>query len=236
MKIWKMLGCLVLLCVIICGCVIVGTEAQTNEEEQNAAENGTQNEADNTPPTENEGEQPPTEGSVVVTPAYSEGLRFRSNGDGTCALSGIGSCTSSCILIPPKSPAGDTVTEILPYALKDSIVGAVEIPTTVKTITAASFAGCRRLAYIRVATGNEWYSEYDGALYAANYGTLIYCPAGRTGELKLHTALSRIAAGAFAECTGLSAVIYQGSTAAWHGVIVGDENNALYAAGFRFGA
>ena len=235
MKIWKMLGCLALLCVIICGCVIVGTEAQANEEEANATENGAQDEAGNVLGTENGGGQPPTEGSVVVTPTYSEGLRFRSNGDGTCALSGIGSCTSSCILIPPQSPTGDTVTEILPYALKDSIVGAVEIPTTMKTITAASFAGCRRLSYIRVATGNEWYSEYEGVLYSANYGTLIYCPAGRTGELKLHTALSRIAAGAFAECTGLSAVIYQGSTAAWHGVIVGDENNALYAAGFRFG-
>ncbi len=238
MKIWKMLGCLVLLCVIICGCVVIGTEAETGNgtEENNAADSGTGEGTPDNLVSESNGVQKPTVGSVVVTPKYSEGLRFRSNGDGTCALAGIGSCTSSCILIPPTSPAGDTVTEILPYALKDSIIGAVEIPSTVQTISAASFAGCQRLAYVRVAEGNEWYSEYDGVLYSANGGTLIYCPAGRTGELKLHTALSRIAAGAFADCTGLTTVVYQGSTAAWHNVIVGDENNALYAAGFRFGA
>ncbi len=236
MKIWKMLGCLVLLCVIICGCVVIGTEAETGEGKGNVQENGTGEGTPDTLMSESGGEQEPTVGSVVVTPTYSEGLRFRSNGDGTCALAGIGSCTSSCILIPPTSPAGDTVTEILPYALQDSIIGAVEIPATVQTISAASFAGCKRLAYVRVAAGNEWYSEYDGVLYSANGSTLIYCPAGRTGELKLHTALTRIAAGAFADCAGLTAVVFQGSTAAWHNVIVGDENNALYAAGFRFGA
>ena len=117
MKIWKMLGCLVLLCVIICGCVVIGTEAETGDGEGNVQENGTGEGTPDTLVSESGGEQEPTVGSVVVTPTYSEGLRFRSNGDGTCALAGIGSCTSSCILIPPTSPAGDTVTEILPYAL-----------------------------------------------------------------------------------------------------------------------
>lgn len=240
MKMWKMLGCLVLLCVIICGCAALGTEAKANEPEEGTEEEGGAPEGgENTNPDELVSEQPPKDetvsGSVTVTPTYSEGLRFRSNGDGTCALAGLGSCTSSCILIPPTSPAGDAVTEILPYAFSNGIVGAVEIPTTVKTLSAASFSGCERLAYVRVAIGNEWYSEYDGVLYSADGSTLIYCPSGRTaGELKLHPAIKRISAGAFAECTGLRTVVYQGTTAAWHGVIVGDENDALYAAGFRF--
>ncbi len=233
MKVWKMLACLVLLCAIICGCVVVSTEAETapNTEDQTGEVVG----GAAGDPQQMGGEDLPVSGSVTVTPTYSEGLRFRSNGDGTCALAGLGTCTSSLILIPPTSPAGDTVTEILPYALKDSIIGAVEIPTTVRELSAASFAGCARLSYVRVAAGNEWYSEYEGVLYSADGKTLVYCPTGRGGELKLHTALSRIEAGAFADCTGLKSVVYQGTTAAWHGVIVGDDNDALYAAGFRFG-
>ena len=235
MKMWKMLGCLVLLCAIICGCAVLAAEAKVEEPgtTNNAGDNGSNGEQ--TLVSGGNESTPPMSGSVVVTPTYSEGLRFRSNGDGTCALAGVGTCTSSCILIPPTSPAGDTVTEILPYALKDSIVGAVEIPTTVKTLSAASFSGCARLCYVRVAAGSEWYSEYDGVLYSADEKTLIYCPAGRTaGELELRASLERIAAGAFAECQKLETVVFAGSTAAWHNVIVGDENEGLYTAGFRF--
>ena len=230
MKTWKMIGCLVLLCAIICSSAMLAAKAQTQEA-------GEVQEAGGHPPESgsNAGGEATLGGSVAVTPSYSEGLRFRSNGDGTCALAGIGSCTSTCVLVPPKSPQGDVVTEILPYALDGAIIGAVEIPTTVRTLSAASFAGCRRLCLVRVAGGSEFYSEYDGVLYSADGTTLVYCPAGRTsGELKLHSALSRIAAGAFAECTGLESVVFQGSTAAWHSVIVGDDNDGLYAAGLRF--
>lgn len=46
----------------------------------------------------------------------SEGLEFESNGDGTCTIKGIGVCTDKDIVIPEKSPAGDTVTLIGEYA------------------------------------------------------------------------------------------------------------------------
>jgi len=234
MKMWKMLGCLVLLCAIICGSAVLAAEAKTGGSEVvDGGEEGTGESPENLGAEAGSGDVP-TGGSVVVAPTYSEGLRFRSNGDGTCALAGVGSCTSSCILIPPKSPAGDTVTEILPYAFKGSAVGAIEIPATVKTLSAASFAGCTRLCYVRVAA-SDFYSEYDGVLYSRDGATLVYCPAGRSaGELKLHTNLARISAGAFAECTGLETVVFPGSTAAWHSVIVGDDNDGLYAAGLRF--
>ena len=231
MKTFKILGCLVLLCASICSSVMLAAEAKTEE----GAGDGSSGE-DLVVETPRE-ESTPLGGSVVVSPTYSEGLKFRSNGDGTCALSGLGTCTSSCILVPPKSPSGDVVTEILPYALTGSIVGAIEIPATVRSVSAASFSGCARLCYVRVAAGSEFYSEYDGVLYSADGKTLVYCPSGRAaGELKLHTALSRISAGAFAECHGLETVIFQGSTSAWHSVVVGDDNEALYAAGFRFSA
>lgn len=234
MKIWKTLGCLVLLTVIICGCVVLG---QGNKV---AAKEETEGDAPPTSGTE-EGaggttlDAPAEEGAVTVTKTYSEGLAFRSNGDGTCAVAGLGSCTAACVLIPPESPSGDTVTEILPYAFADTIVGAIELPGSITTLTVASFAGCERLAYVRVAADNTTFLEYDGVLYSASGEVLLYCPGGRASrEVHLHPALSRIAAGAFADCAVLSAVHFPGSTSRWHALIVGDGNEVLYSAGLKF--
>ena len=47
----------------------------------------------------------------------SEGFEFESNGDGTCTITGIGTCTEKDIVIPLESPNGDTVTLIGKYAL-----------------------------------------------------------------------------------------------------------------------
>lgn len=242
MKIWKMTGCLLLLCVIICGCVVMGKNTIVSAAEQEKGEEAPeQNVQGETPSPEQETTQtaptPEAQGSVAAGKTYSEGLYFRSNGDGTCALAGMGSCTAACVLIPPQSPSGDRVVEILPYALEGSIVGAVEIPTTVQTVSAASFAGCERLAYVRVAAGNGALLESDGVLYSGDGSMLLYCPAGRSArELLLHPALKRIAAGAFATCAALDTVRFTGTTAEWHGIIIGDENNALYAARLVFGA
>ena len=240
MKAWKMTGCLLLLCVIVCGCVVMGRStivaAAEQEKEGDSVVQGT---SDAPPVLREEGDTvpvPETQGSVAAGKTYSEGLYFRSNGDGTCALAGLGSCTAACVLIPPQSPTGDKVVEILPYALSGSIVGAVEIPTTVKNVSAASFAGCERLAYVRVAAGNEFLLESDGVLYSGDGSVLLYCPTGRNAaELLLHPELKRIAAGAFATCTALDTVRFVGTTAEWHGIIIGDENNALYAARLVFG-
>ena len=238
MKTWKMAGCLVLLCVIICACVVMGknTEVSAAENETaNAQQQQTQQSTEApevSAPTDQLGA---TQGNTTAAKTYSEGLYFRSNGDGSCALAGMGSCTAACVLIPPQSPAGDTVIEILPNAFAGSIVGSVEIPTTVRVLSAASFSGCERLAYVRVAAGNESFLESDGALYTADGSMLIYCPAGRSARsLTLHVNLKRIAAGAFATCHDLDTVYFTGSTAEWHTVIVGDENNALYAARLCF--
>ena len=240
MKTWKMAGCLLLLCVIICGCVVMGKSTEVSAA-QTQPSNGEQQEtgqAEQTPeapaPAEKEQAQG---GSVTVNKSYSEGLYFRSNGDGTCAVSGIGSCSAACILIPPKSPAGDSVTEILPYALAGSGVTAVELPTTVTVLTGASFAKCDQLCVVRVANGSTAFAEYDGVLYTADGSTLLYCPADRTAtDLHLHPALQRIAAGAFSDCKRLAVVYFTGSTAEWHALTVGDENDALYGASFRFNA
>ena len=239
MKIWKTVGCLALLAAIICGCILLGQSTEAGAQTEMPEEQGEeQQEQEQAPPEEQEpsGQEPSTDSSTTVSKTYSTGLAFRSNGDGTCSVVGVGTCTAACILIPPTSPDGDTVTAVLPGAFDESIVGAIELPTSVISITAESFSGAERLTYIRVATGNPAYVEYDGVLYSADGRTLIYCPPMRAErDLSLHPELRRIAAGAFANCISFSDVYFPGNTAQWHALIVGDDNDALYAASLRFG-
>ncbi len=76
----------------------------------------------------------------------SEGLSFRSNGNGTCALSGIGSCQDEDIIIPERSPAGDTVTEIAAYAFPVRVgLRSVRMPDTVTSIGNDAFYYCSTL-------------------------------------------------------------------------------------------
>ena len=93
---------------------------------------------DNTDPEEpNEPEIDPE------APTYSEGLRFISNGDGTCYVSGIGSCRDSDVVIPPVSPNGDRVTSIKNYAFEDCYnVTSITIPDSVTSIGDTAFYRC----------------------------------------------------------------------------------------------
>lgn len=58
-----------------------------------------------------------TDNYIIADIEPSHGLAFESNGDGTCSITGIGVCTDADIVIPEKSPEGDTVTLISKYAL-----------------------------------------------------------------------------------------------------------------------
>lgn len=50
----------------------------------------------------------------------SQGFEFESNGDGTCTLKNVGTCSDTDIVIPEKSPSGDTVTKIAEYAFNNA--------------------------------------------------------------------------------------------------------------------
>jgi hypothetical protein len=233
MRIYKLIGCLLLLCAVIASSVILTVQNVAADAPLSGEEAPPSSEGAPTPSAPSKDGE--AGGTVEVTPSFSEGLLFLSNGDGTCSVAGVGSCTASCIRVPPISPKGDVVTGILPFALVGSSVSAIELPSGIREVSAASFAGCERLSYLRVASGSEWLLSYDGVLYTANGQQLLYCPVGRSeGELVLHPAVRRICAGAVASCPALDTVVYQGSISAWHSVIVGDSNEAIFEADFRF--
>lgn len=124
-----------ILCVVMCmllslsGCGIKGNSNVTNNE-SGLEEEGTEDknvdsgehpvtdtnissQQETTVPDEN----PQSNQAVETDLEPSAGLEFESNGDGTCTITGIGTCTDQNIVIPLESPEGDTVTLIGEYAL-----------------------------------------------------------------------------------------------------------------------
>ena len=58
----------------------------------------------------------------VMDALYSEGLTYRSNGDGTCFVDGIGTCTDTKVVIP-KIYNGEGVTGISDKAFFYEVFG-----------------------------------------------------------------------------------------------------------------
>ncbi|MBE6976208.1 MAG: leucine-rich repeat domain-containing protein [Ruminococcaceae bacterium] len=113
-----------------------------------------------------------SEGGIIQKP--SEGLEFTSNKNGTCKVTGIGSCKDKVIVIPETAPNGDTVvaigaeafdkcyqitkviipntvTEIGTRAFKDcSGLQSMDLPESVTTLSACAFDGCTNLATLTI--------------------------------------------------------------------------------------
>ena len=195
------------------------------------------------------GELPDTEGNQAL-PQESEseerkneevplgkGLRFISNGDGTCVLAGIGSCRDSCVVIPEYAPNGDRVVAVAAMALYQcTTVTMLQIPASVCDIGGLAFADCPNLVYVSVSAGNPNYRDVDGVLYTADESTLILYPAKRTGSVaRIRSVTTRIEDMAFYSCVYLSRINYGGTAEQWENIRIGFKNYSLSAAAKSFG-
>lgn len=82
---------------------------------------------------------------------YSMGLSYTSKGDGTCYVSGIGSCTDTVIVIPPEHN-GKRVVGIQDDAFRHcSTIQRVVLPSGIETIGATAFAFCSDLKSIIIS-------------------------------------------------------------------------------------
>ena len=185
-------------------------------------------------PTQTEGESETEQESERLLP---EGLRFASNGDGTCRLVSLGSCTDACVVIPDFSPAGDRVISIDARAFYgSSTVTAIQIPSSVRSIGELAFANCKNLMYISVSRQNVAYCDVDGVLYTADERTLIQYPPKRAGEeVVIRGVTVEICDMAFYQCATLARVTFTGTAEQWERLRIGTKNYSLTAAAKTFG-
>lgn len=209
---------------------------QNNQNSQNGYEQQTQpviNVPDQGNQNQNSGNQnnPNNQGNQGSS-TDSTGLTFTSNGNGTCTLTGLGSCRDICVVIPSTSPTGDKVTAIGAQAFYNcTSITVVQIPASVTQIGHLAFGGCTGLVYITVSTGNSAYKDISGVLYTADGKTLVHYPAGSgSSSVSIPASVNKIEDMAFYGCKSLKTVRYGGTQDAWSRISVGSMNYSLNAA------
>ena len=139
---------------------------------------------------------------------YSKGLEFTSNGNGTCAITGIGTCTDTDIVIPPASPDGKIVTSIGSSAFYGcNSLTSITIPSSVTSIDNFAIFNCSSLAEINVDENNANYSSENGILYNKDKTTIIRYPEGKTAtSFEIPSNVTSIGYDAFYNCSGLTSI------------------------------
>ena len=137
-----------------------------------------------------------------VPPKYSEGLVFVSNGDGTCALVGLGDCLDSEILIPTRSPDGDRVTSIKAGAFVggETRIVNIEIPESIMDIERGAFSGLQNLVYYGYGDCNYLGNSNNRYLW------LISTVSAHKTKYNIYSDTKHIFADAFSTCVLMSSI------------------------------
>ena len=141
---------------------------------------------------------------------YSIGLEYTSNGDGTCAVTGIGECTDTDVIVPAVSPNGDRVTEIGEDAFYQGNFTSFTIPDSVTKLSSLAFDECTAVKSITL--GNSITIISSSALFYCNGLTEIIIPVSVT----------TIESSAFEQCMALSNLTFAGTVAQWNAIEKGN--------------
>ena len=147
----------------------------------------------------------------------SEGLAFTSNGDGTCYVSGIGTCTDTDIVIPSTSPTGNTVTAIDNYAFQFCSFSSITIPNSVTSIGNHAFVNCHDLTSVTIpdsvtSIGLFAFSDCIGltsvtlpdGITSVEDDLFAYC--SNLTSVTIPDSVTSIGDSAFRSCSGLTSV------------------------------
>ena len=131
---------------------------------------------------------------VTVTKDYSYGLAYVSNGNGTCYVSGIGTCTDTEIVIPSEYN-GMSVVSIGGYAFENNEkITSVVIPNSVRSIGDFAFRGCTALAEITIPNG------------VTKIGLHAFRLCTSLAKITIPNSVTKISYSAFYKCTSLAEI------------------------------
>ncbi len=183
--------------------------------------------------------------------SYSKGLEYSSNGDGTCVVTGRGSCRDRIVRISEQSPSGDRVVEIgskafsgesgisevrLPTgivrigseAFKGSGITVMNIPSSVVSIGDGAFARCTSLMAISVDGASPMFTSASGVLFDREMTNLICYPSGKEDSTYvIPKSVTKISYMAFSSCNNLTKIKYSGTEKQWRNVYVCAGNDTL---------
>ncbi len=167
-------------------------------------------------------------------PPYSVGLSFTSNGDGTCYVSGIGTCTDTDVRIPPTSPDWETVVKIGYNAFENCTnLTSVTIPDGVNSIGNNAFEGCTGLTSVTIPGSVT--SIGDHAFFGCRGLASVTIPDGviRIGfwafrscyaltSVTIPNSVTYIDDGAFSGCPGLTSIYVDDGNSVYY-----DDGNCI---------
>ena len=212
------------------------TEDGTDIETEKTTESEKVNEKDTLPVESDTDDESETEAEIETQTSPKASLKYFSYGNGTCAVTGIGTYTDVYVIIPEKSPQGDIVTVIEDMAFfENASIKAVQIPSTVMSIGEMAFGGCSSLVYISVDPNNKVYTEVSGVLYSKDKSRLICFPsANQASEIFISVNVTEIANMAFYSTPSLKKINYGGTLSDWNKIKIGDKNYGIYSASLSF--
>lgn len=118
----------------------------------------------------------------------------------------------------PNEESGLKIADHAFYNLRN--LTTVNLPARLSSFSPAMFSSTGKLSTINIAKGSSMYASKNGMVTNAAGDTLIYCPSGRTGYVRIPAGIATIAAGSFMQHYSITEVYVSYSVATI-------ENNAF---------
>ena len=167
-----------------------------------------------------------TESETEPIPYDETGLLFEKTGEGSCAVTGIGTCTKTVIEIPEYSPEGLRVTSIATGAFEGCRrLVQIGIPSSVRSIGTGAFVGCESLTAFVVDTTNTYFCAVEGVLFSKDKTILMAYPAKKVGARYVFSMnVTEISPYAFEGVSILEKILYTGTVSRYMDVKIGVGN------------